>query len=46
MTYATLLRHTNDPLGDLAAGRFDGLVAAVLEDSGLRDSASSRGSRA
>lgn len=46
LPYATLLRHTADPLGDLQAGRFDGLVAAVLEDAGLRGSASWRGSRA
>jgi hypothetical protein len=46
LPYATLLRHTKDPLGDLQAGRFDGLVAAVLEDAGLRGSASWRGSRA
>jgi hypothetical protein len=29
-------RHTPDPLGDLAAGRLDALVAAVREDAGLR----------
>jgi len=46
LPYATLLRHTKDPLGDLQVGRLDGLVAAVLEDAGLRGSASSRGSRA
>jgi hypothetical protein len=46
LPYATLLRHTTDPLGDLHAGRFDGLVAAVLEDAGLRETASWRGSRA
>ena len=46
LPYGTLLRHTKDPLGDLQAGRLDGLVAAVLEDAGLRDSASWRGSRA
>ena len=46
LPYATLLRHTKDPLGDLHAGRFDGLVAAILEDAGLRGSASWRGSRA
>ena len=28
-------RHYLDPLGDLEAGRFDGLVAAVLADVGL-----------
>jgi hypothetical protein len=36
LPYATLLRHTQDPLGDLQAGRLDGLVAAVLDDAGLR----------
>ena len=46
LPYATLLRHTTDPLGDLHAGRLDGLVAAVLDDAGLRGPASSRGSRA
>ena len=46
LPYATLLRHTKDPLGDLQAGRHDGLVAAVLEDAGLRETASWRGSRA
>jgi hypothetical protein len=46
LPYATLLRHTKDPLGDLQAGRHDGLVAAVLEDAGLRETGSWRGSRA
>ncbi len=36
LPYSTLLRHTQDPLGDLAAGRLDPLVAAVREDAGLR----------
>jgi hypothetical protein len=36
LPYATLLRHTPDPLGDLAAGRHDRLVAALAEDAGLR----------
>ncbi len=36
LPYATLLRHTEDPLGDLAVGRTDALVAAVREDAGLR----------
>lgn len=30
-----LMRHTPDPVGDLAAGRFDALVAALLADAGL-----------
>jgi hypothetical protein len=36
LPYATLLRHTPDPLGDLAAGRHDRLLAALAEDAGLR----------
>jgi hypothetical protein len=36
LPYATLLRYTPDPLGDLANERYDRLMAAVLEDSGLR----------
>ena len=36
LSYASLLRHTPDPLGDLAAGRLDALVAAAREDAGLR----------
>jgi hypothetical protein len=30
------LRYTDDPLGDLEAERYDPLIAAVFEDSGLR----------
>jgi hypothetical protein len=36
LPYGELLRFTKDPLGDLEAGRFDALVAAELEQSGLR----------
>jgi len=36
LPYAQLLRYTRDPLGDLAAGRYDALVAAVLDDVGLK----------
>jgi hypothetical protein len=36
LPYATLLAHTRDPIGDLAAGRYDALVDAVAEDAGLR----------
>ncbi|HEX6715243.1 MAG TPA: hypothetical protein VF066_17765 [Thermoleophilaceae bacterium] len=36
LPYGTLVRYTRDPLGDLRAGRFDALVAAALEDAGLR----------
>ena len=36
LPYAQLLAYTKDPLGDLAAERYDPLVAAALEDAGLR----------
>ena len=36
LPYGALLAHTRDPLGDLAAERYEGLVAAALEDAGLR----------
>ena len=36
LPYETLLRYTPDPLGDLEAERYDGLIEAVLNDSGLR----------
>jgi hypothetical protein len=36
LPYGQLLQHTRDPLGDLAAGRYDGLVQAALDDAGLR----------
>ncbi len=36
LSYATLLEYTRDPLGDLAAGRYDPLVAAALDDAGIR----------
>jgi hypothetical protein len=36
LPYGTLLRHTDDPLGDLRAGRHDALVAAAFEDAGLK----------
>lgn len=36
LPYGVLLRFTQDPLGDLEAGRYDALVAAELEQSGLR----------
>jgi len=35
LPYQTLLAHTADPFGDLAAGRYDALVAAALTDAGL-----------
>jgi hypothetical protein len=36
LPYAQLLEYTRDPLGDLADGRYDPLVAAAFEDVGLR----------
>ncbi len=36
LSYVTLLGYTSDPLGDLAAGRYDPLVAAALDDAGIR----------
>lgn len=36
LPYAELVRHTPDPLGDLAAGRYDGLLAAAFDEVGLR----------
>ena len=36
LPYERLLLFTDDPLGDVAAGRYDRLVAAVLDDAGIR----------
>ena len=36
LPYPTLARYTEDPLGDLATGRYDALVTAALDDAGLR----------
>lgn len=36
LPYGVLLRYTPDPLGDLEAGRYDALVKAELEESGLQ----------
>jgi len=36
LSYLTLLGYTRDPLGDLAAGRYDPLVQAALDDVGIR----------
>ena len=36
LPYGQLLAYTNDPIGDLASERYDALVAAALEDAGLR----------
>jgi hypothetical protein len=35
LPYRTLVRHTRDPFGDLAAGRHAGLLAALAEDAGV-----------
>ena len=35
LPYGQLLAYTRDPLGDLAAERYDPLVAAALDDAGL-----------
>jgi len=35
LPYERLVLWTADPLGDVAAGRYDALVAAVLDDAGL-----------
>ena len=36
LPYERLVRYTPDPLGDLEAGRYGDLVAAALDDAGLR----------
>jgi len=36
LPYGRLLEFSDDPLGDFAAERYDPLVAAALEDAGLR----------
>jgi hypothetical protein len=36
LPYGQLLAYTRDPLGDLEDRRYDALVAAALEDAGLR----------
>jgi hypothetical protein len=36
LSYGALLAYTRDPLGDLADGRYDPLVAAALDDAGIR----------
>jgi hypothetical protein len=36
LPYGTLLGYTQDPIGDLEAGRYDALVRAELEQAGLR----------
>jgi hypothetical protein len=37
LPYGQLLAYTRDPLGDLAAERYDALVRAALDDVGLRE---------
>jgi hypothetical protein len=39
LPYGTLVGYTRDPLGDLADGRYDLLVAAALDDAGIRPQA-------
>jgi hypothetical protein len=36
LPYGRLLRHTQDPIGDLAGDRYEPLVEALVEDAGLR----------
>ena len=36
LPYGQLVRFTRDPLGDLAAERHDGLIAAALDDAGIK----------
>ena len=38
LPYGQLLRYTDDPIGDLAAERYGPLIAAVMEDVGLKSS--------
>jgi hypothetical protein len=38
LPYGQLLAYTPDPIGDLEGGRYDALVAAALEDAGLKSS--------
>lgn len=37
LSYQQLLRHTTDPLEDLATGHYEPLIAAIFEDAGLRN---------
>jgi hypothetical protein len=36
LPYGHLLAYTRDPLGDLAAERYDALIAAIADEAGLR----------
>ena len=38
LPYERLVRYTRDPLADLESGRYERLVAAALDDAGLRPS--------
>ena len=38
LPYERLIRYTRDPFADLESGRYDGLVAAALDDAGLQSS--------
>ena len=38
LPYERLVHYTRDPLADLESGRYGGLVAAALDDAGLRPS--------
>ena len=42
LPYERLVRYTRDPFDDLESGRYEGLVAAALDDAGLRPSRSGR----
>jgi hypothetical protein len=42
LPFTALAPHTRDPLGDLLAGRYAPLVAALGEDAGLRLDAGAR----
>ena len=43
LPFAQLLEHTRDPLGDLAAGRYEPLLAALGDEYGLRLAPVTRG---
>jgi hypothetical protein len=43
LPYARLMPFTRDPLGDLAAGRHEALIAAALHEAGLRGDPPPRG---
>ena len=43
LSFGTLLSYTEDPIGDLAEGRYEPLIRAVFEDVGLRPPAAEQG---